>query len=104
MWCGEAPRAASGPTAGSSRPSIEGRRIAWLCRSLQAMTPSSLECLACGKRRSAVDSVHSHLATGECPRCGYVGWAPATDLTEFTRRALRDRPVERRRLRLRRAS
>jgi hypothetical protein len=68
------------------------------------VTPSSLECLACGERRSKVDSVHSHLATGECPRCGYVGWAPATDLTEYTRRALRDRPVERRRLWLRRAS
>ena len=71
------------------------------------MTPSSLECLACGERRerrTQVDSVHSHLATGECPRCGYVGWATATDLTEYTRRALRDRPVERRRLRLRRAS
>jgi len=67
------------------------------------VTPSSLECLACGERRSAIDSVHTHLSTGECPRCGYVGWAPATDLSEYTRRALRDRPVERRRLRLRRA-
>jgi hypothetical protein len=43
--------------------------------------------------------VHSHLESGECPRCGYVGWANPTDLTEFTRRALRDRPLERRRLR-----
>ncbi|HEY6015543.1 MAG TPA: hypothetical protein VIU44_03505 [Gaiellaceae bacterium] len=33
-----------------------------------------------------------------CPRCGYVGWAPTDELTETTRRALRDRPLVRRRL------
>jgi hypothetical protein len=67
------------------------------------MTASVLECLACGARRAAADT-HSHLASGECPRCGYVGWASATDLSEFTRKALRDRPVANRRLKLRRAS
>ena len=36
---------------------------------------------------------------GECPRCGYVGWARPRDLNESVRRALRDRPLERRRLR-----
>ena len=68
------------------------------------MAESFLECLACGARRSATADTHSHLATGECPRCGYVGWASASDLSEFTRKALRDQPVELRRLRLRRAS
>ena len=63
------------------------------------MAPNSLECLGCGARRSVLSRVHSHLEAGECPRCGYVGWASPTDLTEFTRRALRDRPVERRSLR-----
>jgi hypothetical protein len=63
------------------------------------MTPRFLECLGCGARRTPVVSELSHVATGECPRCGYVGWASPTDLNEFTRRALRDRPVERRRLR-----
>jgi hypothetical protein len=63
------------------------------------MPPNSLECLGCGARRAALSRVHSHLESGECQRCGYVGWANPTDLTEFTRRELRDRPVERRRLR-----
>ncbi len=35
---------------------------------------------------------------GECMRCGYVGWAPAEDLSEHTRRALRERPLESRRV------
>ncbi|HMI99943.1 MAG TPA: hypothetical protein VK488_08935 [Gaiellaceae bacterium] len=63
------------------------------------MTPGSLECLGCGARRFVLSPVRSNLETGECPRCGYVGWASPNDLNEFTRRALRDRPVERRRLR-----
>jgi len=39
-------------------------------------------------------------ANPECPRCGYVGWAPAGALSERERSILRDRPLERRRLRL----
>ena len=61
--------------------------------------PTYLECLGCGARRPRIESALSHLETGECPRCGYLGWASPTDLTEYTRRALRERPVERRRLR-----
>jgi len=64
------------------------------------MASNSLECLGCGARRFVLARADSRLETGECPRCGYVGWAGATELTEFTRRALRDRPVERRGLRL----
>jgi hypothetical protein len=75
-----------------------------LCRSQHAMTPDVLECLSCGARRTGAVSVQTHIGeTGECPRCGYVGWARPADLTEPTRRALRDRPLARRRL-LRRAS
>jgi len=62
------------------------------------MAPNTLECLACGERRSPVGSGHLHLTTGECPRCGYVGWAEARDLTETSRQALRERPLDRRRL------
>jgi uncharacterized Zn finger protein len=62
-----------------------------------------VECLGCGERRVAKLGEHHHVGTGECPRCGYVGWASTTDLNEYARRALRDRPLERRRL-LRRAS
>ena len=35
---------------------------------------------------------------GECPRCGYVGWAESAVLTETARQALRERPVEARRI------
>ncbi len=36
------------------------------------------------------------MQVGVCPRCGYVGWAPSVELTEGTRRGLRERPVEQR--------
>jgi hypothetical protein len=63
------------------------------------MAPATLECLGCGARRFVIQLAHTTLASGQCPRCGYVGWAESSELTELTRRALRDRPVERRRLR-----
>jgi Zn ribbon nucleic-acid-binding protein len=56
-----------------------------------------VECLRCGNRRSAERHTR-HVEAGECPRCGYVGWAASVELTESARRALRDRPVERRRI------
>lgn len=62
------------------------------------MAPSFVECLACGERRSLSSGAHTNLATGECQRCGYVGWAQPSDLNEQSRRALRDRPLELRRL------
>jgi hypothetical protein len=34
------------------------------------------------------------LDPGECPDCGYVGWALLTELNEATRRILRERPPE----------
>jgi ribosomal protein L37E len=51
----------------------------------------TVECLRCGKQRDYRDD--------ECPRCGYVGWAQADELDERTRRLLRKRPPELRRLR-----
>jgi Zn ribbon nucleic-acid-binding protein len=58
-----------------------------------------VECLRCGSHREAQPSPLRQANT-ECPRCGYVGWAPVNDLTERERRALRARPLERRRLRI----
>jgi hypothetical protein len=66
-----------------------------------------IECLGCGEARvvdagraeaQAVDTYpHPHrLDPGECPRCGYLGWAPSTALTEPMRRRIRERPVDRR--------
>ena len=58
-----------------------------------------VECLRCGSHRVS-DASSRRNAHAECPRCGYVGWAPVDALTEQDRRVLRARPLERRRLRL----
>jgi hypothetical protein len=57
-----------------------------------------VECLNCGHRRS-VRAAEKRSALDECPRCHYVGWASSVDLTERTRRLIRERPVQRRHLR-----
>ena len=58
-----------------------------------------VECLRCGSHRQAKrDPLRK--VDSECPRCGYVGWAPVEDLSDRDRRALRARPLERRRLRI----
>ena len=59
------------------------------------MGPHVVECLHCGSQRLVPDGCQDH---GDCQRCGYVGWAPASDLSEHTRRALRERPLEARRI------
>jgi hypothetical protein len=47
--------------------------------------------LACGERREIL--VEARIA-GECPRCGYVGWAASQELSERVRKLLRDVPLE----------
>jgi hypothetical protein len=54
-----------------------------------------VECLSCGYQR-LVDDAQGGLGRGACPRCGYVGWAYSSALSEDERRALRDVPVARR--------
>jgi hypothetical protein len=61
--------------------------------------PFRVECLSCGARRVVVGGPR-HGDPGECHRCGYVGWAASDDLTASTRRLLRERPLERRNLRI----
>jgi hypothetical protein len=58
-----------------------------------------LECLQCGEIRNAEVGPREQLKAGECERCGYLGWARSEELTERTRRALRERPLHLRRLR-----
>ena len=62
------------------------------------METLSVECLRCGDRRDVHARAHRS-DTGECLRCGYVGWAPSVTLDEAARRSLRVRPLEIRRLR-----
>ena len=57
-----------------------------------------VECLNCGHRRAVrEDKIRS--ALDECPKCRYVGWASSAELSERTRRLLRERPVARHRQR-----
>ena len=56
------------------------------------MAKAQVECLRCGCPRAVDDEEHL-LGRGACPRCGYVGWAYSSDLSEDERRALRDVPV-----------
>ena len=58
-----------------------------------------VECLGCGSVRVAT-LIRGHVEAHECPRCGYLGWALSAELSEPTRRLLRERPVDRRRLRV----
>jgi hypothetical protein len=60
----------------------------------------SVECLRCGEHHRLGRSPFRHVVDSECPRCGYLGWAQVKDLSESSRRGLRDRPVELRKLRV----
>jgi DNA-directed RNA polymerase subunit RPC12/RpoP len=62
------------------------------------MASFRIECLHCGEVRRLDSSSHHGLNGGDCPRCGYVGWAPSAEVDETTRRLLRERPLQRRRL------
>jgi len=62
------------------------------------MESTTVECLRCGETHQLASGPWRQLQSGDCPRCGYLGWAPIESLSEPERRALRDRPLERRRL------
>ena len=64
------------------------------------MDSLAVECLRCGSTRFARSSVFRRFDAPECPRCGYLGWAPTLELTETERTGLRELPVEQRRLSL----
>jgi hypothetical protein len=56
-----------------------------------------IECLGCGEARSVTAApAATRLDPGECPRCGYLGWAPSIALSERVRRGIRERPLDRR--------
>ena len=55
----------------------------------------SIECLACGDVRTAQGT--SAGATGECPRCGYLGWAFTSQLDAPTKRMILNGGLARRR-------
>ena len=53
-----------------------------------------LECLRCGKLWTDAQTGFRGVHESECPRCGYLGWAEMSELTENTRRLLRELPPE----------
>ncbi len=55
-----------------------------------------VQCLRCGTSRATQRDVFKHLDAPECPECGYLGWAPAVELTDADRRRHRKRRVARR--------
>jgi hypothetical protein len=51
----------------------------------QTTSPAvEVECLSCGERR-LVARTRGNLETGECPRCGYLGWASPGAIDERER-------------------
>jgi len=60
-----------------------------------------VECLSCGQTREIAPREGHAADSSDCRRCGYLGWAPTGELTEPVRRALRERPLDRRRVSLR---
>ena len=59
-----------------------------------------VECLNCGATRRIAAAPSRPSDANECKRCGYVGWAEAESMTEALRRAIREAPLERRRVHL----
>ena len=56
----------------------------------------TVECLRCGHSREFTPGPRRNKEAGVCPRCEYVGWAYSSDLTERTRKLVREFPLERR--------
>jgi hypothetical protein len=53
-----------------------------------------VECLNCGHERTLTLPEGKVLAGCECPRCDYLGWARTVELSEDTRRRLREHPLD----------
>jgi DNA-directed RNA polymerase subunit RPC12/RpoP len=53
---------------------------------LARTAPSEVECLACGSRRLVVGFARADI--GDCPDCGYSGWADPQLLSDHDRSVL----------------
>ncbi len=78
-------------------PSLEGgTQIPAATADNEGVESLSVECLRCGQSRAFTPGPRRSEEAGDCPRCGYVGWAFSDDLNEKTRRLVRELPLERR--------
>jgi hypothetical protein len=57
------------------------------------MKSLDVECLRCGERHRLEHVAWQHVQESECPRCGYLGWAPAEDGKVTPLRPLEPRPL-----------
>jgi hypothetical protein len=48
----------------------------------------AVECLRCGRFRTIERNRSQRLEPGECPQCGYLGWALIADLSVPGRRTV----------------
>lgn len=53
-----------------------------------------VECLRCGESHRLRDEGLRYVQQGECPRCGYLGWAVPGEVTDVARLELRVGLVE----------
>ena len=56
--------------------------------------PIAIQCLSCGAHRNT-NGTHS-ADTGECPRCGYLGWTYTNKLDATTAKMIVNRKLARR--------
>jgi hypothetical protein len=73
-----------------------GTAAAAACADKWNVESRTVECLRCGREREFTPGPRRREESGSCPRCGYVGWAFSSELTESTRRLVRELPLERR--------
>ncbi len=61
---------------------------------MRAVNPQQIECLACGAVRVTFGTGLAE--TGECRRCGYLGWTYSEDLDSTTERMIMNGALARR--------
>jgi Zn ribbon nucleic-acid-binding protein len=59
------------------------------------MQATLVECLRCGEPHRLRESGLRYVQQGECPRCGYLGWAVPGEISDVARHELRVALVER---------
>jgi Zn ribbon nucleic-acid-binding protein len=58
------------------------------------MHATLVECLRCGESHRLHGGGLRYVQQGECPRCGYLGWAVPGEVTDVARLELRVALVE----------
>ena len=62
------------------------------------MDTLAVECLQCGTTRVAKRDRFNHFEAPECPKCGYLGWAPVLEVKKTEPRVSHERVRAKRRV------